>query len=96
MNIITLIQRIKFEWQWSSDPNSYFNLEIILIVLLPHICCPVAKEMAADSSNDEAEEGDHPKKEPLSPASSTISDDDNDGKNIRNIVVNYTRIHKIH
>ena len=36
--------------------------------------------MAADSSNDEAEEGDNSKKEPLSPASSTISDDNNDGK----------------
>ena len=41
--------------------------------------------MAADSSNDEAEEGDRPKKEPLSPASSTISDDDNDGKNIKKL-----------
>ena len=36
--------------------------------------------MAADSSNDEAEEGDNSKKEPLSPVSSTISDDNNDGK----------------
>ena len=61
-------------------------------MLLPHICCPVAKEMAADSSNDEAEEGDHPKKEPLSPASSTISDDENDGKTLGKIVVNHTRI----
>ena len=63
-------------------------------MLLPHICCPVAKEMAADSSNDEAEEGDHPKKEPLSPASSTISEDENDGKILGKIVVNHTRIHK--
>ena len=61
-------------------------------MLLPHICCPVAKEMAADSSNDETEEGDHPKKEPLSPASSTISDDENEGKNFGKIVVNHTRI----
>ena len=36
--------------------------------------------MAADSDNDEAEEGDNPKKVILSPASSTISDDLNDGK----------------
>ena len=43
--------------------------------------------MAADSSNDEAEEGDHPKKESLSPASSTISDDDNDGKNMKNLYI---------
>ena len=49
-------------------------------MLLPSLCCPSASVMAADSSNDEAEDGDHPKKEPLSPASSTISDDDNDGK----------------
>ena len=49
-------------------------------MLLPCLCCSVAKIMAADSGNEEAEEGDNPTKEPLSPASSTISDDENDGK----------------
>ena len=37
--------------------------------------------MAAESGNDDSEDGDNPQKVPLSPASSTISDDDEDGKN---------------
>ena len=37
--------------------------------------------MAAESGNDDSEDGDKPQKVPLSPASSTISDDDEDGKN---------------
>ena len=38
--------------------------------------------MAAESGNDDVDDGGTPEKNIVSPASSTISDDDNDGKKI--------------